>query len=127
MSSRVKLYDNGGKTADRYSLFVPSVNEPGKEDWYSFSESPYHPQGVGMYGGADYPMPSYRHMGRLISYSDLPEQAKRYVKDTLTQPLPDGYGMPLPQSWGGAKKKPARRKSSRSSSSSLTSIRGLRR
>lgn len=126
MPSRIKLYDNGGKTIDRYSLFVPSVDEPGKEDWYSFSEYPYHPQGVGQYGGADYPMPSYRHMGKPISFGDLPEQARRFVQDTITIPLPDGYGIDLPKSWSGKKAKAKVKSRRKSASDTPTSMRGMR-
>ena len=94
--SRIRIYDNGGKTIDRYTLVVPSVNEPGKLDMYGFNDAPYHPQGFGQYAGSYDKMKSYSHLGKLISYNNLPEQAKKYVKEIITTPLPDGYGQSLP-------------------------------
>lgn len=104
MPSQIRIYDNGGKTVDRYTLVVPSVNEPGKLDMYGFNDAPYHPQGFGQYAGAYPRTGSYSHLGKLVSLSDLPEQARRFVEETLTTPLPDGYGIPLPKSWPGKKK-----------------------
>jgi hypothetical protein len=97
MPSTVRIYDNGGKTIDRYTLVVPSVNEPGKLDMYGFNEAPYYPQGFGQYAGSYHKMGSYSHLGKLVSLQDLPEQAQRFVKETLTTPLPDGYGMEIPK------------------------------
>lgn len=103
MPSRIRIYDNGGKTVDRYTLVVPSVNEPGKLDMYGFNDNPFHPQGFGQSAGSYDKMGSYSHLGKLISYDDLPEQAQRFVRQEITTPLPDGYGLPLPKSWPGKK------------------------
>ena len=126
MPSQVRIYDNGGKTIDRYTLVVPSTNTPGMLDMYGFNDAPYHPQGFGQYAG-EYPkMGSYSHLGKLVSLDGLPEQAQRFVKETLTTPLPDGYGMPLSKVRGGAKKPPKRKVSRARGSSSPTSLRGIR-
>lgn len=125
MSSQVRIYDNGGKTIDRYTLVVPSVNEPGKLDMYGFNETPYHPQGFGQYAGSYHRMGSYSHLGRLVSYSDLPEQAQRFVKETLATPLPDGYGMDFDRL--KALHKPRPKPKARKSKSSPSSVRGIRR
>lgn len=100
MPDKVRIYDDGGKTIDRYTLIVPSANEPGKMDMYGFNADPYHPQGFGQFGGSVWPMGSYSHLGKLVTIDELPEQAQRYVRETLTTPLPDGYGLPLPKTWG---------------------------
>ena len=126
MSSQVRIYDNGGKTIDRYTLVVPSVNTPGMLDMYGFNEAPYHPQGFGQYAGEYRQMGSYSHLGKLVSLESLPEQARKFVKETLTAPLPDGYGIPLSKVRGGAKKPTAKHKSGKQSSSTPTSIRGMR-
>ena len=83
MGSSIRIYDNGGKTVDRYTLVVPSIDEPGKLDMYGFNESPFHPQGFGQYSGSYMPMGSYSHLGKLVSLEDLPEQAQRFVTNTL--------------------------------------------
>ena len=126
MSSQVRIYDNGGETIDRYTLVVPSVNAPGMMDMYGFNDNPYHPQGFGQYAGAYRQRGSYSHLGKLVSLESLPEQARKFVKKTLTAPLPDGYGIPLSEVRGGAKKPTAKRKSSKRSSSTPTSMRGMR-
>lgn len=45
-----RYYDNGGETADRYSVVFS-----GRGFWYAryMSENPFHPQGVGLSDGAD--------------------------------------------------------------------------
>ena len=125
MPSQVRIYDNGGKTIDRYTLVVPSVNTPGMLDMYGFNDDPYHPQGFGQYAGEYRQMGSYSHLGKLVSLDSLPDEARRFVKDTLTEPLPDGYGISLSKVRGGTKKPTAKRKSSKRSSAP-TSIRGIR-
>jgi len=128
MPSRVRIYDNGGKTVDRYTLVVPSVDEPRKLDMYGFNAAPYHPQGFGQYAGSYDQMGSYSHLGKLVPLSALPEQAQRFVRETLTTPLPDGYGMPLPTSWPGKTKpkSPAKRKPAKRSRNSPSGIQRMR-
>lgn len=82
---------------DRYTLIVDSVNEPGRLDMYGFNENPFHPQGFGQFAGTYDRMGSYDHIGNVISFDDLPDQAQRYVSQIITTPLPDGYGMELPR------------------------------
>lgn len=43
MSNKIIVFDNGGKTADRYTLILPDG------DVYGCSENPYHPQGIGTF------------------------------------------------------------------------------
>lgn len=124
MPSRIRIYDDGGKTVDRYTLVVPSVDEPRMLDMYGFNDAPYHPQGFGQYAGSYGRMGSYAHIGKLISYHDLPEQAQRFVREILTTPLPEGYGIPMPEKWPVAKQR-AKRKSDRKVKRP-SSVRGLR-
>jgi len=125
MANKARIYDDGGKSIDRYTLVVPSVNEPGKLDMYGFDENPYYPQGFGQFAGSCDKMPSYAHLGKLISYNDLPDQAQRYVKEVLTLPLPDGYGMSLSVLSSGRKAR--RKKPKKAGTRSATGIRGLTR
>lgn len=123
MPSRVRIYDNGGKTVDRYTLVVPSIDEPGKLDMYGFNEAPYYPQGFGQFSGTYGQMGSYSHLGKLVHLSDLPDQAQRFVKETLTVPLPEGYGMELPKSWPGKPK----RKTYKKAKTPKVGVRGMGR
>jgi len=129
MPSLIRIYDNGGKSVDRYTLVVPSVNEPGKLDMYGFNEDPYSPSGFGQYAGSYNKMGSYSHLGKLVGLGDLSEQAQRYVRKTLTPPLPDGYGLAIPEYLRGKKvKKTAGRKSksARRRSSPRMTLGGMR-
>jgi len=119
---RIKIYDNGGETIDRYTLIMPDG-----EAW-GFSVNPYHPQGFGQYAGNLGELRTFSHLGKPVkSIMDLPEQARRFV-DEIATAGDDTYIL----IGSGSKPKPAtrKRKSGRgrkSSSSSLTSIRGIRR
>lgn len=51
--NNVRIYDNGGKTFDRFTVVY--MNEPEGEGLYGargMSEHPFHPQGFGMYCSA---------------------------------------------------------------------------
>lgn len=72
----IRLYDNGGKTADRYTAVAIGVrysHVPNIWQAFGFDENPFHPQGIGQHCGA---MPG-RHLGRRIEPDALPEQARK--------------------------------------------------
>ncbi len=72
----VRCYDNGGKTADRYTAVYMDVDEGrGLYGARGMSEHPSHPQGVGMYCTA---MPG-RHLGKRIAFDQLPPDCQRLV------------------------------------------------
>ena len=79
---KVKIYDNGGKTIDRYTLITP------EGDVFGFNENPYHPQGFCQYAG-DFgnTLSSYRHLGKPIKLEDLPEQAQDYVTEMAEESI----------------------------------------
>ncbi len=114
---RIKIYDNGGKTVDRYTMIMPDG-----EAW-GFNENPYHPQGFGQYAGSLAGLHTFSHLGKPVkSVMDLPEQARRFVDEIATA---DGDTY-IVGSASGRTKKPTKRKSTRSKSQG-TSIRGIRR
>lgn len=74
----VLVYDNGGKTFDRFTAVYmdrPSYHG-GAYEARGMSRHPTHPQGYGMYGDA---MPG-RHLGKRIRFQDLPEECQRLVR-----------------------------------------------
>lgn len=81
---KVRIYDNGGESSDRYTV-VFTGNIPGKLLGWTFylamSGAPFHPQGVGLhcenFGPID--TPRYSHLGRKITFGDLPADCQRLV------------------------------------------------
>lgn len=90
----LKIYDNGGKTADRYCVVYMDwplwengyLNRRSTYQSVSMSEDPYWPQGVCMHGGA-VPGP---HLGKRIKWDALPDDCKRVV---LNDHAPEGWAL----------------------------------
>lgn len=85
----VRCYDNGGVgkpkgTCDRYTVVYTGRyrrHTGGEQQYVGMSPSPFHPQGVGMHGSArvDIDYPSYKHLGKKISFDQLPEDCQKLV------------------------------------------------
>ena len=80
----IRIYDNGGKTADRYTVVYMDEPErtPGTFACVGMSANPFHPQGFGQHSQA---MPG-RHLGRRITLADLPADCRRLVAQDLGTP-----------------------------------------
>ena len=74
-------YDNGGKTADRYTvMFGGSLWKPdmGRNVHYlSMSDAPTHPQGFSQWG--EMPAANRTCCGKHIRWLDLPEHIRKHV------------------------------------------------
>lgn len=76
----IRCYDNGGKTADRYMVVYMDIYEGWKlhRRLYgsrSMSDSPFHPQGVAIYGEAMLG----KHLGKRIKFAELPPDCQKLV------------------------------------------------
>ena len=73
------VYDNDGKTADRWTVFSKSDlknKQPnGMVDMLSLSENPNSPQGVSMYGQGVVG----DHLGKEIKFSSLPKEVQKHI------------------------------------------------
>lgn len=79
-AAQVRIYDNGGETADRYAaVYMQKPEHGGLFAARSMSENPFHPQGVGTYCAAT----PGRHLGKRIAFADLPEPCRRLVLSDL--------------------------------------------
>ena len=78
----VRIYDNGGKTIDRYTAVYLDQPErqPGVFACVAMDSQPFHPQGFGQHSTAMLG----RHLGRIIRRDDLPQQCRILLKQ-------DGY------------------------------------
>jgi hypothetical protein len=84
---RFRLFDNGGRSADRYTLIDARPYAHGERGaWRAYlamNECPTHPQrGIGLTGDLDARSWAacvsrrFRHLGRRIAVSDLPDEAR---------------------------------------------------
>jgi hypothetical protein len=89
----IRCYDNGGDTADRYTVVFTGRYRKTIRDQFQYvgmSEHPFHPQGVGMHGESDsqidvnksgWPpaMGRKNHLGKRIPFTELPEDCRKLV------------------------------------------------
>lgn len=82
----VRVYDNGGKSIDRYTV-VYTGRWKGKTGcgfpFIGMSATPTHPQGFGQHGWSQNAIdrPAYKHLGKKIMFNDLPDECKKVVID----------------------------------------------
>lgn len=91
----LRIYDNGGKTADRYTIVPPrwahEYREHGRLMFRAIvaSAHPYHPQGIGMHVTAA-PGP---YLGARIRWDDLPAGAQRFAREAFPEYAPSPGGV----------------------------------
>lgn len=81
----IRVYDNGGETADRYTIVFTGryCKLVGEEYLYVTSSSnPINPQGVYLHGSSKNPIdtPRYGHLGKRITFLDLPSDVQSCVR-----------------------------------------------
>lgn len=80
--SRIRCYDNGGKTLDRYTVvYLDQPEGNGMFACVGMSEDPFHPQGIGQHSSAMIG----RHLGERIAFCKLPEKCQRLVNQDLQE------------------------------------------
>lgn len=81
----LRIYDNGGKTCDRYTIIPPrwAHLKYKRGDWecISSSERPFHPQGYGMICSA---MPG-PHLGKRITFDQLPPDVQKFARQAFPE------------------------------------------
>lgn len=82
MTEKIKCYDNGGETADRYTVVFMDRRERAANTYEALGMNcePYHPQGIGMLCLAT----PGRHLGKLIKRNELPSDCERLVAHCLS-------------------------------------------
>ena len=80
----VGVWDNGGKTADQYTLLVRDVDR----STFSLNLSPNcdRPNGVSMIGDGFDPRDA-AHLGRRVEWDALPENVRRHALERLDDEL----------------------------------------
>jgi hypothetical protein len=100
----IRIYDNGGESADRYTcVYSGHYNNIGKSvrgihankayHYVAMSEAPYSHCGIGLHGSTEWhccdvnksgfapAIGRKNHLGKRISFSELPEDCKKLVVD----------------------------------------------
>lgn len=79
-----KIWDNGGKTFDRYTIVFKARRYDYRLYWpyLGASENPFHPQGFGQHGESSEPMGG-KHLGKRIAFEALPEDVQRFVLQSI--------------------------------------------
>jgi len=77
----VRCYDDGGESFDRYTVVFTRLNlGRGWQFYLAMSSHPFSPQGFGQHGeGARIDTPTYRHLGKKVTFSALPEDCQKCV------------------------------------------------
>ena len=74
---RVTVYDNGGKTMDRYTVIIG-------ESVYGMSHNPLQPNGVNQYAGERDEFPKdLSHLGKKIEFENLTPEVMKAVEDRI--------------------------------------------
>lgn len=91
-SITIEIWDNGGKTADRYFIAVSGLMECDNKPYTYFmysSENPFHPQGIGLHGDEELTAVyksrrgGMSHMGKRITFFELPKYVQRFIAQEL--------------------------------------------
>lgn len=83
----IRVFDNGGKTFDRYTVIFTKKSITDKESrkfygqlfmYVGMSSNPFHPQGFGQNGELSDPKGG-KHLGKKIKFTDLPTDCQKLV------------------------------------------------
>jgi hypothetical protein len=79
LNAKIRCYDNGGKTSDRYTVVFMDQPERAHNTFSALgmNSQPFH--GIGMHCSA---MPG-KHLGRRVLLQDLPTDCQKAVKQAL--------------------------------------------
>jgi hypothetical protein len=79
----IRCYDNNGRSLDRYTVVYTGryTHKTNGSFWYiSMSANPF--QGIGQHGESNFmpiDKPKYAHLGKKISFQELPEDCQKAV------------------------------------------------
>lgn len=76
--NKIRCYDNGGKTADRFTVVYMDHPEHGMNCFacVGMNAMPFHPQGIGQHSIAT----PGRHLGRRVAFTALPSDCQKLVR-----------------------------------------------
>ena len=81
----LRVYDNGGKTIDRYTVLIPNINiNTGVIylEMLGLSDNPNHPLGFNQFCG-EWMGGSTRNLGKKIDWKNLPDEVRKAIQSRL--------------------------------------------
>jgi hypothetical protein len=80
----IRCYDNGGATADRYTVVFTKKRIDGVCLYIGASDHPFDPQGFGQHGESDSPIDrsTYSHLGKRVAFDSLPPDVQKFTTQT---------------------------------------------
>lgn len=72
----IAVYDNGGKTFDRYTVVVDSYLDDDMYECLGLSSEPTGPQGFSQFCSCQ----MGPHLGKKLKFEELPENVQKHVK-----------------------------------------------
>ncbi len=79
---QIKIWDNGGKTADRYTVMIKYSNKPRETFYFTMSSDVGSPQGVNMFAGNDDTIKPSGH-GKRIPWLSVSPKVRKAILDLL--------------------------------------------
>lgn len=85
MRRRVRVFDNGGTTADRYSVLIQRTMSSRRVlDIYGMSGDPLSPAGINQFShSAANPFRDFQHLGKRVQVQDLPADVRTAIEHRL--------------------------------------------
>lgn len=85
MARRVRVFDNGGKTLDRYSVIIArTVSGARVLEVYGMSADPQNPQGFNQYShSAKNKFSDFAFLGKRVQVHDLPEAVIQAIENRI--------------------------------------------
>ncbi len=80
METIIQVYDNNGKTWDRYTIVI---SEPDGVNVYGMSTNPLDPDGFNQWSGDSSDNLSMETAGDQVSYSSLPIMVRKAIANRL--------------------------------------------
>ena len=90
-SEVLAIFDNGGKSFDRYTVFYKTVTRDGRDNWMGYramSEHPFSPNGFGVYSEMlAHEVRAYRARvyRESCKWSELPEDVQKAVREDCAE------------------------------------------
>lgn len=71
--AKIIVYDNNGKTFDRYTIFIGNAV-------FGMSLNPFSPQGFSQYDGERSQIKEGKHLGKRVSFASLSNEVQKAIK-----------------------------------------------